>query len=188
MSLRSMRLDLRAIFALMALVLVLGVQGARASNVITGSVEKVDTTAKTIAVKTSDGTVHVVKYAGDATVSGLKGVAHGTDLAGKESGHVIVHTVGTGADETARSIVWVGDKTVKTTDGVVEDTGKGVKVMSIKTADGTKETFVIADHATIDTGKDIGKYSVVGAEKGEHVTVYYTESAGKKIAHVFEHL
>ncbi len=27
-----------------------------------------------------------------------------------------------------------------------------------------------------------------GAKKGEHVTVYYTEEAGKKVAHVFKHL
>jgi len=30
--------------------------------------------------------------------------------------------------------------------------------------------------------------TAVGAKKGEHVTVYYTEEAGKKIAHVFKHL
>ena len=70
----------------------------------------------------------------------------------------------------------------------MEDTGKGVKIMSIKHRDGSKETFIVADQATIDTGKDIGKYSAVGAEKGAHVTVYYTESAGKKVAHAFEHL
>jgi len=188
MSLRSMHFGLGAIFALVVLALVVGVQVAGASNVVTGTVDKIDTTSKTIAVKTADGTVHVVKYTGDATVSGVKGVAKGAELTGKETGHVIVRTVGTGAEETAHSMVWVGDKTVETTDGVVEDTGKGVKFVSIKTADGTKQTFVVANHATIDSGEDIGKYSVVGAKKGEHVTVYYTEDAGKKIAHAFGHL
>jgi hypothetical protein len=38
-----------------------------------------------------------------------------------------------------------------------------------------------ANHA-VDEGKDIGK----GSEKSAHVTVYYTEKAGKKIAHFFE--
>lgn len=184
---RSAHAALRAVLVLIAFAF-FGAAVTQAGNVVTGSIDKIDTTSKTIAVKTADGTVHVVKYTGDATVSGVRSVAHASDLAGKETGHVIMHTVGTGADETAHSIVWVGDKTVKTTDGVVEDTGKGVKVMSIKTADGTEETFIVADHATIDTGKDIGKYSAVGAEKGAHVTVYYTESAGKKVAHAFEHL
>jgi len=124
----------------------------------------------------------------ETTVHGLKDAGKGADLAGKEGGHVIVHTVGEGADKTAHSVEWVGDKTVHTTEGTVEDVGKGSKTVAVKTADGTKETFEVADHATVDTGKDVARYSARGAKKGEHVTVYYTEEAGKKIAHVFKHL
>jgi len=81
----------------------------------------------------------------------------------------------------------VFDKTVHTVHGTVDDVGKGSKTVAVKTADGTKETFVVADHATVDTGKDVGRYSVLGAKKGQHVTVYYTEEAGKKVAHIFKH-
>jgi hypothetical protein len=158
------------------------------SNVITGTIEKVDSGAKTIAVKTADGTVETVKFTEKTTVHGLKDAGKGADLAGKEGGHVIVHTAGEGADKTAHSVEWVGDKTVHTAEGTVEDVGKGSKTVAVKTADGTKETFVVADHATVDTGKDVARYSARGAKKGEHVTVYYTEEAGKKIAHVFKHL
>lgn len=101
---------------------------------------------------------------------------------------MIVHSVGEGVDKTAHSVEWVGDKTVHTTEGTVEDVGKGSMTVAVKTADGTKETFVVAGHATVSTGKDVGRYSALGAKKGEHVTVYYTEEAGKKIAHVFKHL
>ena len=156
-------------------------------NVFTGTVDKVDSGAKTISVKTADGTVKTVKFTEGTTVDGLKGAAKGTDLAGKEGGHVIVHSVGTGTDETARSVEWVGDKSVHTVNGTVEDVGKGSKTVAVKTAEGTKETFVVADHATVNSGKDVALYSARGAEKGEHVTVYYTETAGKKIAHVFSH-
>lgn len=162
--------------------------GQASTNVITGTIEKVDSGAKTIAVKTADGTVETVKFTDETTVHSLKDAAKGGDLAGKEGGHVIVHTVGEGADKTAHSVEWVGDKTVHTTEGTVEDVGKGSKTVAVKTADGTKETFVVADHAVVDSGKDISRYSVQGAKKGEHVTVYYTEEAGKKIAHVFKHL
>jgi hypothetical protein len=158
------------------------------TNVITGTVHKVDSGAKTIAVKTADGTVETVKFTDKTTVHGLKDAAKGADLAGKEGGHVIVHTVGKGADKTAHSVEWVGEKTVHTAEGTVEDVGKGSKTVAVKTADGTKETFVVAGHATVDTGKDVALYSSKGAKKGEHVTVYYTEQAGKKIAHVFKHL
>jgi hypothetical protein len=157
-------------------------------NVFTGTLGKVDSGTKTIAVKTADGTVKTVKFTDKTTVDGLKDAAKGTDLAGKEGGHVIVHSVGKGADETAHSVEWVGDKSVHTVEGTVDDAGKGSKTVAVKTADGTKETFVVADHATVTTGKDVVRYSDRGAEKGEHVTVYYTEEAGKKVAHVFRHL
>jgi len=165
-----------------------GVSTQAATNVVTGTIHKVDAGAKTIAVKTADGTVETVKFTEKTTVHGLKDAAKGADLAGKEGGHVIVHTVGEGADKTAHSVEWVGDKTVHATEGTVEEAGKGSKTVAVKTADGTKETFVVADHAVVDSGKAIGRYSARGAKKGEHVTVYYTEEAGKKIAHVFKHL
>ena len=158
------------------------------THVITGTVEKVDAGAKTIAVKTADGTVQTAKFTEKTTVHGLKDGAKGADLAGKEGGHVIVHTTGEGAEKTAHSIEWFGDKTVHTTEGTVEDVGKGTKTVAVKTADGSKEAFEVSDHATVDTGKAVGRYSAVGAKKGEHVTVYYTEEAGKKIAHFFKHL
>ena len=72
--------------------------------------------------------------------------------------------------------------------GTVEKVDAGAKTIAVKTADGTKQAFEVSEHATVDTGKAVGRYSAVGAKKGEHVTVYYTEEAGKKIAHVFKHL
>src|SRR5271169_1007254 len=115
-------------------------------NVFTGTLDKVDSGTKTISVKTADGTVNTVKFTDKTTVDGLKDAAKGTDLAGKEGGHVIVHSVGKGWDETAHSVEWVGDKSVHTFDGTVDDAGKGSKTVAVKTADGTKETFVVGDH------------------------------------------
>jgi hypothetical protein len=180
--LRAFLLLLAACFAVAA------ARADEVTRVISGTVEKVDAGAKTIAVKTADGTVETVKFTEKTTVHGLKDAAKGADLAGKEGGHVIVHATGEGAEKTAHSVEWFGDKTVHTTEGTVEDVGKGTKVVAVKTADGTKEAFDVSEHATVDTGKAVGRYSALGAKKGEHVTVYYTEEAGKKIAHVFKHL
>jgi hypothetical protein len=189
MSSSFFKVGFQVVLALVVLCSVGVSQEAQTStNVITGTIEKVDSGAKTIAVKTADGTVETVKFTETTTVHGLKDAGKGADLAGKEGGHVIVHTVGEGSDKTAHSVEWVGDKTVHTADGTVEDVGKGSKTVAVKTADGTKETFVVADHATVNTGKDVARYSARGAKKGEHVTVYYTEEAGKKVAHVFKHL
>ena len=188
MSSRLFKAGVQVVLALTAMCSVAVAQSDKAStNVVTGTIEKVDSGAKTVAVKTADGTVQTVKFTEKTTVTGLQDAAKGSELAGKEGGHVIVHTTGEGAEKTAHSVEWVGDKTVHATEGTVEDVGKGSKTVAVKTADGTKETFVVADHAVVTTGKDIGKYSAKGAKKGEHVTVYYTEEAGKKIAHVFKH-
>jgi len=185
-SLIKLRFQILVLVAVCFVAASYGSQGA--TNVITGTLDKVDSGAKTMAVKTADGTVETVKFTDKTTVRGLKDAGKGADLAGKEGGHVIVHTVGEGADKTAHSVDWVGDKTVHATEGTVEAVGKGSKTVGVKTADGAKETFVVADHAVVDTGKDVTRYSTEGAKKGEHVTVYYTEQAGKKIAHVFKHL
>lgn len=187
MSFRMLKLGSRVVLAVAALCFAAASLAAQ-TNVVTGTIEKVDSGAKTIAVKTADGMVETVKFTEKTTVHGLKDAAKGADLAGKEGGHVIVHTTGEGAEKTAHSVEWFGDKTVHTTEGTVEDVGKGTKTVAVKTADGTKETFEVAGHATVNTGKDVGLYTAKGAKKGEHVTVYYTEQAGKKIAHVFKHL
>jgi hypothetical protein len=76
----------------------------------------------------------------------------------------------------------VGKDGLKEAKGTVSDIDRGGKKVAIKTADGTVETFKLADHATVDAGKDIAK----GSEKAAKVTVYYTEDAGKKVAHWFE--
>jgi hypothetical protein len=186
---RLIQASYRAVLVLLAAFFAIAVARAdEVTHVVSGTVEKVDAGAKTVAVKTADGTVETVKFTEKTTVHGLKDGAKGADLVGKEGGHVIVHTTGEGAEKTAHSVEWFGDKTVHTTEGTVEDVGKGTKVVAVKTADGSKEAFEVSEHATVDTGKTVGRYSAVGAKKGEHVTVYYTEEAGKKIAHLFKHL
>ncbi|HUO35937.1 MAG TPA: hypothetical protein VMU43_13175 [Candidatus Acidoferrum sp.] len=181
MSPNSLSKVLRIFCAVAFLFFGVAVQRTLASDhVFTGTITKVDTGAKTVAVKAKDGTIHTVKWTDDTTVTGLKGGAHGADLAGKEGGHVIVHTTGEGADETARSFDYVGHRTVHVADVTVDDVGEGSKSVAVHTADGTKDTLHVGDHATVDTGK--------GIEKGGHYTVYYTEDAGKKVAHFFGRL
>ena len=60
--------------------------------------------------------------------------------------------------------------------------GRGGKKMAGKAADGTEHTFALTDHAAVDAGKDLDE----AAAKSAHVSVYYTEAAGKKVAHFFE--
>ena len=73
----------------------------------------------------------------------------------------------------------LGGDGLKVSRGTVSDVDRDGKKISIKSADGTEQTFDLADNAAKDTGKDIGK----GTDKTAKVTVYYTEDAGRKTAH-----
>ena len=76
----------------------------------------------------------------------------------------------------------IGDGCLKVTEGTLTGIDRDSKFLAVKTADGTVEPFKLSGRAVDDSGKGIAK----GAEKSAHVTVYYTEDAGKKIAHFFE--
>jgi hypothetical protein len=75
----------------------------------------------------------------------------------------------------------VGKDGLKTTDGTIKDIDRGGKKLIVKSSDGVESTFRLTDRAAKDGGKDIAE----GSEKGAKITVYYTEDAGKKVAHFF---
>ena len=85
MSLSLIKLRFQAL-VLVAVCCVAAFYGSQGStNVITGTIEKVDSGAKMIAVKTVDGAVETVKFTDKTTVHGLKDAAKGADLAGKRA-------------------------------------------------------------------------------------------------------
>ncbi len=57
-------------------------------NIIHGTIKKVDSTTKTIVVKTADGTEHTIKVTDAATVKGTKdgfnGLKEGTQIVGTD--------------------------------------------------------------------------------------------------------
>jgi len=159
-----------------------------AEDVVTavrGSIKKIDSGAKTIVVKTGDGTEHTLHFAGKTAVHGADASAKAAEDSWhglKEGTEVVAHYTTKGTEDTAIEIDKVGKDGMKTTDGAIKEIDRGGKKLVVKTADGTEETFRMTGRATEDAGKDIGK----GTEKGAKVTVYYTEESGKKVAHFFE--
>jgi hypothetical protein len=147
-----------------------------------GTVTKVDGGAKTVIVKTKDGTEHTLHFVAKTTVSGADAGAKDTFKGVKEGSEVVAHYTVKGSEKTAVEVDKVGKDGMKDTEGTVSEIDRGAKTISVKTADGTVQTFKMADHATADAGKDIAR----GSEKTARVTVYYTEEAGKKVAHWFE--
>jgi hypothetical protein len=153
-----------------------------AVTAVHGTVSKLDSAAKTIAIKTKDGTEQTLHWVGKTTVHGADAGAKDTFKGIKEGSEVVAHYTTKGADKTAVEVDKVGKDGMKEADGTVTDIDRGSKTIAVKTADGTVQTFKIADHAAEDAGKDVGK----AAEKSAQVTVYYTEDAGKKVVHFFE--
>jgi hypothetical protein len=77
-------------------------------HIMSGVIKHVDKGAKTVVIKTADGTEQTVKYTDKTVVEGTKDVGKGIDkgstdtyLAGKKGAKVTVKYVGKGADKTA---------------------------------------------------------------------------------------
>ena len=149
-----------------------------AVSAVHGTISKIDSGAKTIVVKTAEGTEHTFRFIAKTTVHGTEVGAKDTFRGLKEGTEVVAHYTAKGAEKTAVEVDQVGKDGLKAVDGAVSDIDRGGKKLVVKSADGTEQAFQLAEHAAAETGK--------GAEKSAKVTVYYTENAGKKIAHFFE--
>jgi hypothetical protein len=154
-------------------------------GIVTGVVSKVDAGAKTVAVKTADGTEHTYHFVTRSTVHGGEAVAKGSTDAFhglKEGSEVAVHYTAKGGVETGEEFDRIGKDGLKATDATVTHIDRGAKTIAVKTADGTEETFRLTGSAAKDAGKDIAE----GTEKSVKVTVYYTDEGGHKVVHFFK--
>jgi len=152
-----------------------------------GTVTKIDAGAKTIAVKTADGTEHTFHFVDKTTVHGAVATAAGSKDAFHgltEGSEVVAHYTVKGTEETAVEVDKVGKDGMHAVAGTVTKVSEDGKTVVVKAGDGTEHTFKVVGHDTVVSAKDIGK----GTDKSAKVTVYYTESAGKKVAHFFEKL
>ena len=149
-----------------------------------GVVTKTDAATKTVVVKTADGTEHTVHFVDKTVVHGTEVGATDTFHGVKEGSEVAVHYTVKGTEKTAVEVDRLGKDGIKSVDGTVTKVGEGGKTITVKAADGTEHVFKVSGHDTVIVAKDLGK----GADKTGKVTVYYTEDAGKKVAHFFQKL
>ena len=152
-----------------------------AISTIHGTVTKVDSTTRTIVVKTAEGVEHTLKVAGKTTVHGAETAGKDAWMGLKEGSEVVAHYSTKGALKTATELDKVGGEGLKAVEGTLVKIDKGGKKLVIKAADGTEHTFQVTEGAAETGGKEVA----AGAEKAGKVTVYYTEEAGKKVAHFF---
>jgi hypothetical protein len=151
------------------------------SSAVVATVKTVDSGAKTAVVKTKDGTESTIHFTGRTVSHGAEATAKGTKDAFegmKEGDEVVVHYTEKGGVKTAQEVDHVGKEGLKMSEAAVKSVDRGAKTVTVKTADGAEATYHVSDRALKETGK--------GLENGGKVTVYYTEDAGKKVAHFFK--
>jgi hypothetical protein len=171
-------------------------------HIVSGTVTKVDHAAKTVTVKTAAGTEVTVKVTEKTSVKAADSTAKATAESVKEGDHLVVHYSIDAGQKTAVAMKSTGNATAKAVQGTIVGMDKAGKTVTVLTADGTKETYHFAEDGVLNSGKATGKAgetmgkattkageaTAEGVTKGSKVTVHYTDQAGKKIAHGFEHI
>ena len=153
----------------------------RGTMALEGTTKKIYAALNVIVVSTKDGIEHVIHYTKNVLVHGGRG--SGVDaLAGLEEGTtVVVHYAVVGADETAEEIDRVGgdrsDEGIKVTEGRVIRVDRGRKQITIRYDGGATDTLQLTERAAAEAGAFV--------KRGAKVTVYYTDDAGRKVAHAF---
>jgi hypothetical protein len=184
-----MKFAMKAVLAVVAVAGFMVMAALAADDVVSavhGTITKVDAATKTAVVKTADGTEHTIHFV-DKTVHGAKATETGAKDAFhglKKGSEVAVHYTEKGSEKTAVEVDHLGKDGIKSVDGAVTKVGEGGKTVTVKAADGTEQTFEVVGRDTKEAAEAIGK----GADKTGKVTVYYTESAGKRVAHFFKKL
>jgi hypothetical protein len=96
-----------------------------------------------------------------------------------EGSEVAVHYSVIRGRETAHEIDRLGGDGLKVAEGTVSHVDRAGRKVSIKTADGSEQSFDMTRRAAEDTDKDV----VEGTDKTAKVSLYYTEDAGRKTVH-----
>jgi hypothetical protein len=151
------------------------------ASAVVVTVKSVDKGTKVVVAKTADGTEHTFHFVGKTVAHGAEATATGSKDAFqgiKEGDEVVVHYTVKGTEKTAVEVDHIGKSGLKASEVAVKSVDHAAKTVTVKTADGAEEVYHLTDRAVHETGS--------GVKAGAKMTVYYTEDAGKKIAHFFK--
>jgi len=155
---------------------------------LVGNLEKVDTQAKRITVRTAEGYERGFSYGGTIAVHGLEGTAQAADLVGKVGSRVVVHYTGLPGRETAARVDVFGYDALKRTEGRLSEVDKSGRKVAVKTADGATETFEVAKDSALDTKHGIVDMVHYTGRAGDPVIIYHTQEGGRKVVRLLKHL
>ncbi len=158
------------------------IDGVIGKIALDGTVEKTYEGAHTVVVKAVDGIEHLFHLTRRTVVHG--GKAGGDDaLRGLEKGsRVAVHYTVEGDNRIANEVDLLGEDGLKALEGVVSKVDRRAKTISIRLADGNRQTLRLTERAASGVGKDLD-----GAATGAaRVVVYFSDEAGRRVAHYFQ--
>jgi hypothetical protein len=158
--------------------------GVTGTIALEGTVEKTSQGVNAVVVKTIDGIEHLVHLTERTVVHGGR-VGGSEALRGIEPGsRVVVHLTQDVGHQTVNEVDRVADDGLKTIEGVVTNIDRRAKTMSIRLANGSRQTLQLTERAASDVGRDID----AGAAGSAKVVVYFNDEAGQRVAHYFKRI
>jgi hypothetical protein len=158
------------------------IDGVTGTVAVEGTVQKTYEGLNTVLVKTVDGIEHLFHLTERTVVHG--GKAGGEDaLRGLDEGSsVVVHFTRDGEHQTVSEVDRIAEDGLKSIEGVVTKVDRRAKTISIRLADGSHQTLQLTERAASDVGKDLDE----GAVSSAKVVVYFSDEAGRRVAHFFK--
>lgn len=156
--------------------------GVTGTIALEGTVDNTYAGAHTVVVKTIDGIEHLFHLTGRTVVHGGTEAADQA-LSGLDKGsRVVVHYTVEGDTRTATEVDRIAEDGLHALEGVVTKVDRRATTISIRLADGSRETLRLTERAASDVGKDIDDAAVGTAT----VVVYFTGDEGQRVAHYFK--
>jgi hypothetical protein len=156
--------------------------GVTGTIALEGTVQKTYEGAHTVAVKTVDGIEHLFHVTDRTVVHG--GAAAGDQALRSlhEGSRVVVHYTAEGDSKTAEEVDRIAGDGLHAIEGVITNVDRRAKTMTIRLADGSRQTLHLTERAASDVGRDVDD-----ATRGTATAViYYDDQAGRRVAHYFK--
>jgi Cu/Ag efflux protein CusF len=175
-------------FCTIAILMTLGIAtGAQEPHhgILVGVVEKVDEHAKTITIKSDDGTEHTLQTEARTRLHGVHGTSRNTidKIRGLKTGtQVAVHYTASGTVENAIEIDNIGPDGLQSIEATITHIDRGEKTLTVQTANGNNQTFHMSD----STARYAAEQFDQSASSPLKVDLYYSgHTEGHPVAHYF---
>jgi Cu/Ag efflux protein CusF len=173
------------VIVLLALALAANAQAPR-HGIRTGTVQQVDEHAKSVTIKSDDGTEHTLQIEARTKFHGVHGNSRNTTdkIQGLKPGaQLAAHYTAAGTAENAVEIDNIGADGLKTIEATITHLDRGEKTLTVQNPDGSNQTFHMSD----STARYAAEQFDQGSANSLKVILYYSgHKEGHPVAHYFK--